>query len=799
MNPGKHEVDHRPPEPFVGPSGQLLNFGYTKAGVDRRQVSVANACQCRINLPYNLFPTDQKAAQYIPPDEARAAIAHCWRTYVVPIIQLRQWKRVDLLGVPPLEKATGKRGMDTWGGYALELQDAPYLGNVAVATYHPTLIMREAEKLPVFYSDLRRSLVPAPEQHVLQGDLDTDWPDPLRCLDLETTRAGGDMQAIQIRLLALSSTPYHGVCFAYNDNVAARLQSALRTLPHLYGQNIAAFDMPVLEAHGFTFNWNGPIESAQEMQVWDSMLIHHLLWPTLPHDLGYLGRMYTTQRAWKAWQNLEEPEELYACRDAANTLPIAQKLRAELEREPRLLHVYKYISLPLARMCVHMSQNGIVRDPQRITKLRERTEQEMLVEECNLDASLQTQMIQRNRRVAAPEGTLTKGGKPRKFVMEPYTEAMRPWASSKQVCDYLYVQKKYPAQHNDAGNFTAGKIAIEKLAHAKECQNDPSIKAIRKLRTFASRLNYCPLDEDGKPLTEVETLHPSFLPHGTSFGRLSSSGPNIQNWEEDVRVIVVPSRPGWEIGSVDFSQIEPRLTAWFSQDAERLARYDDPSFNEHKFVASLFFGLPMDQIPKDNDKDAMYGQAKRVNNGANYLLGYKTLSKMYDWDLTTTRKRCEDWKKLMPKCVVWQQRVAAEVKVSKMLYNPFRRRGLFYMPNCAPKAVAFGPQSTAADILHRAMLGLLYERIGWPRWKVEKVMRVIRPLPEPARVIAQVHDQLLFEYPKEIRAEVFGTVCEVMTQPWPELESALSPKGLAIPVSPEYSEESWGEMRAYRD
>ena len=386
-----------------------------------------------------------------------------------------------------------------------------------------------------------------------------------------------------------------------------------------------------------------------------------------------------------------------------------------------------------------------------------------------------------------------KTGKPLKVIKQPYQETLRPWASSKQVGHWLYDVKGFEEQTTPEGRRTTGKIAIDRLIH--KCPKEPAIPAIRELRRLASRLLYCPTHEDGTPLTEVERLYPSFLVHGTNTGRLSSSGPNIQNWEKDVRIIVVPSKSGWVLWSADFSQIEPRLTAWFSKDTERAARYDEPGFNEHKFVASLFFNIPYDKVDKkDDSKDTVYGKAKRINNGANYLLGAKSLAKMYDWDLASTKRLHEQWKRLMPKCVEWQRKVVAEVtgpRGTKMLYNPFGRRGLFYYPGAAAAAVAFKPQSSAADIIHRTSIALLYERIGWPKWKAQKVARVVRSLPYPATVNAQIHDQLLGECPKEALADVFGVVKEVAEQGWPELD------GLAIPVTLEWSSESWGEMQSY--
>jgi len=156
----------------------------------------------------------------------------------------------------------------------------------------------------------------------------------------------------------------------------------------------------------------------------------------------------------------------------------------------------------------------------------------------------------------------------------------------------------------------------------------------------------------------------------------------------------------------------------------------------------------------------------------------------------------------MPKAAAWQREVIAEVvgtplkPGTRLLYNPFGRRGLFYGPDAGTRSVAFNPQSTAADIIYRAMLGLLYEAIGWPRSKAEEVVHVLCPLPPPARIIAQIHDQLLGECPRDILPDVCHALKTVMTQPWPELKSELTPDGLSIPIALEVGE-SWGEMEPW--
>ncbi|KKL57206.1 hypothetical protein LCGC14_2237720, partial [marine sediment metagenome] len=419
MNPGNDEVHHLPtPEPFVGKSGQFLRFGYDKIGVAWPDVTRANVCQCRLSAPKNLFPTDEAAREYLSLPAAKEAIRHCWDTYVVPLLKSKRWGRIDLLGAPALEKGTGKRGIlphpgkACWAGTQLEMLDAPELGAIAVATMHPAYLMRTGEFIPLFYNDLRRSLVPAPESYVLQGT-PADYPTDVSTLslDLETNTANGPTGEIEIRLCGIGTEPYKGACFNWRDDrFRGWLQGAMQQVHDLYVHNGMAFDMPVLEENGIVFPWNFGtlgVPPTGEMRLWDTMLMHHLLWPTLRHDLGSLGRQYTSQPLWKDWKLTDDPEELYCNRDQGNTHAIGVKLRAELSREPKLLNLYRFTQLPLARICLYMSQQGITRDPTRIVKLRERTEAQMFNTEKDLPLDLKSAVVTRNHNVPAPPGTVS--------------------------------------------------------------------------------------------------------------------------------------------------------------------------------------------------------------------------------------------------------------------------------------------------------------------------------------------------------------------------------------------------------
>lgn len=264
---------------------------------------------------------------------------------------------------------------------------------------------------------------------------------------------------------------------------------------------------------------------------------------------------------------------------------------------------------------------------------------------------------------------------------------------------------------------------------------------------------------------------------------------NCQNIPETARYIYVPSHSDWSLIEADFSGIENRLTALFANDTERLARLAQPGFNEHKWMTSQYFGIPIEDVEKDNDKDAPYGKAKRISHGCNYGMGVQKICNLFDLEFKEVKELHARWKEINAPTVSWQAATAAEAKKTGVLTTVFGRKRWFWTSSLYTESLSFLPQSAGADVIFRAMIGLMYERIGWPEEEVRKVVEIYEPLPEPARLLLQVHDSLIIEAPNSMIEEVVRIVKRVMQQPWRELG------GYSIPVEVKTGE-SWGECEA---
>ena len=92
---------------------------YKAAGVEGTSVSKCNVLSCR--PPDNIFPTDADARAYISKEEAEASVKQCLHNHVKPVLESREWQRVDLLGGKALVFLTGKDGILRWRGSPLEI------------------------------------------------------------------------------------------------------------------------------------------------------------------------------------------------------------------------------------------------------------------------------------------------------------------------------------------------------------------------------------------------------------------------------------------------------------------------------------------------------------------------------------------------------------------------------------------------------------------------------------------------------------------------------------------------------
>ena len=765
--PGEEEAAQQ--RPFVGGSGRIFNMLLAKAGIKRDELTILNCIQCR--PPNNIYPTDAAARGYISKQDGEAAVSQCYREHVAPVLASRPWTRIDAVGEKSLRELTGKTdGIMKWRGSPL-----PLIGEdkeKVIGICHPSYLMRSQELIPATISDLKKGLDVPPEYYNLRPtveDLDAFMDAPILCADIETNR-----RTNQITMVGLATRPFYVTVVPWSGRYISALKKVFASAKEFVGQNCVHFDIPFLEANDVKFD--------KLEQVWDIMLMHHLVQPDLPHDLEFISSIFTQKAAWK--HLAQENEALYNARDVDVTLLSFLQLRPLLKMLD-LENIYTYSQVPLAKICTLMHDTGVKTDPARLRQLRAKFQAELMQLEEKLPQELKPYDKPIRVRKSAPPGTLGKSGKPVKYIHEDAFERVVPWNSPKRVEEYLYGQLGLPSQfHPKTKKLTSDKNALDKLYRKTK---NVSVEALRQIRQLDELLSSF-LKEDNSTNVEQGHVHPSFLPHGTNTGRLSCSNPNMQNQPPKSRYIYVPLHNDWIFIEMDFSSLENRLAMWFANDEERLKRTSIPGFNEHRWFASQIFKIPEEQISKDSHE---YKMGKIANHGSDGAMGPRKLAITHNIPEKEARDLIFQWRTINRRSAEWQEQVGNKATREGVLRNPFGRKRWFGIQSAYTEGIRFLPQSAGADVCFRTMIGLMYERINWPEELARRAVDILAPLPRPAELCLQVHDSLLVSCPLNLKEKCIEAMRKVATQPWPQLG------GFSFNVAFKVGNpgESWAELR----
>ena len=237
-------------------------------------------------------------------------------------------------------------------------------------------------------------------------------------------------------------------------------------------------------------------------------------------------------------------------------------------------------------------------------------------------------------------------------------------------------------------------------------------------------------------------IHTTYNQTVTATGRLSSSNPNLQNLPirsergKLIREAVIPD-DGCLFLSADYSQIELRLMAHFSQDEHMLDAFRNGQ-DIHAATAARIYNLPITQITKDQRR-----KAKTANFGIIYGISAFGLAQQLDCSRTEAKQLIDDYFAAFPRVIKYiesQKELARQKGYAETLFG--RKRYLPDITSQNPTVRAFAErnavnapiQGTAADIIKMAMVSI------HKRLKAENLK---------AQMIMQVHDELNFNVPAD--------------------------------------------------
>lgn len=335
--------------------------------------------------------------------------------------------------------------------------------------------------------------------------------------------------------------------------------------------------------------------------------------------------------------------------------------------------------------------------------------------------------------------------------------------SPKQLGEVLFEELNLPAGRKTKTGYSTDAETLEKLRPYHPIVEDIlSYRQIAKLRgTYGEPLARL-ADENGR-------IHTKLNQTGTATGRLSSNDPNLQNIPirmelgRELRKYFITENEDYVLIDADYSQIELRLLAHLADD-EVMQEAFISGRDIHTKVASQVFGVPEDEVTPD-----LRRKAKAVNFGIIYGIGDYSLSQ----DLHITRKQAgqyiADYLSTYPDVDTYLQSTIAEAKKNGFTTTLYGRRRR--IPELAAKnkvQQAFGErvamnspiQGTAADVIKIAML---------------RVHKALREAGIDARLIMQVHDELIVESAKSCADEAKAILIR-------EMENAVC---LSVPLAVE--------------
>ncbi len=475
------------------------------------------------------------------------------------------------------------------------------------------------------------------------------------------------------------------------------------------GQNLK-YDLIVLARHGFE------VQGLQD----DSMVQSFLVEPGLRHNLDDLSARHLDIRP-IAFETLvgkgkgqkrfdEAPFEeavQYAAEDADLALQLCNSLEQQMT-DPRLQRLYREVDLPLVEILAAMERTGVRLDLKELSRLsvqmqadRQRAGDRVLElagEPFNLNSPVQLGKI-----------LFEKLGLP---IIKVTGKTKAP-STDEEVLQEL--ASKHGAE-----------IARELLRHRE---------LAKLLGTYVDALPGMVNPLTGRVHTK---LHQAVV----ASGRLASSDPNLQNipvrTEEGraIRGAFLPEE-GWMLLDADYSQIELRVVAALAQDPILLGAFENHE-DIHRRTASEVMGIPMEEVTLDQRS-----AAKTVNFGLLYGQGAFALASQLGISQKEAKAFIERYFERMPRVAAWiegTKEQALKDGLVRTAWGRFRSIPELESPNKQFQAqglrVAVNTvvQGTAADLMRRAMV---------------RLHRSLEASGLRARLLLQVHDELLLEAPPE--------------------------------------------------
>lgn len=489
------------------------------------------------------------------------------------------------------------------------------------------------------------------------------------------------------------------------------------------GQNIK-YDIIVLNNAGYEISGVG----------FDTMIAAHLINPAIhEYKLDFLAQQYLgismmpiTELIGQGKKQITMDQvsvdkvSYYASEDAEITYSLMNKFQPMLEDEG-LSEYYKKIDIPLIPILTEMEKDGVYLNCDFLKKL-------------SID-------LEKKLEVSIAEIYLMVG---REFNIN----------SPKQLGEILFDELELKQVRKRSTDVKVMEILKNYHPLPEKILDYRQYKKLKSTYVDA-------LPEYVNPNTN--RIHTSWNQTIAATGRLSSTNPNFQNIPirtelgREVRKAICPQNEGWKLMSADYSQIELRVMAHLSGEPALIDAFNK---NEdiHSRTASLVFNTSAEQITEDQRRTA-----KIVNFGIMYGAGPFRMSQELGISMVDARNLIDNYFNTYPEIRNFIDSTisnAKELGYVKTVHGRKRKTRFLNSGNrqqiqAESRVIINMPiQGTAAELIKIAMINIYH------KLKTEKLK---------SKMILQVHDELIFEYPEEEYDQLYKIVVN-------EMENAMSLK-----------------------
>jgi DNA polymerase-1 len=419
----------------------------------------------------------------------------------------------------------------------------------------------------------------------------------------------------------------------------------------------------------------------------------------------------------------------YCGADVDATLQIYDLLVPQVQ-EAGLWSLYETFELPLVPVLTAMEMAGILLDTEFLAEMSTRFKQRL--------AELEEEM----------------------FAIVGHAFNLR---STQQMSQVLFQEMGFPTRgiaKTSSGQYSTAVFELEKLNAARSELSPQQARLLELIfeQRQLEKLRSTYIDALPTQVNpETGRVHTSFNQAGSSTGRLSSSDPNLQNIPirtdlgREIRRAFI-ARPGWQLMSADYSQVELRILAHVVQEQALIDAFQADQ-DIHAATAARLFGVPITAVDRHQR-----GLAKTINFATIYGSSAFGISARTDMDPKQAGQFLEQYFQTYPKIREYISETTAQLHRDGYVQTLLGRKRFFpelkegrlpYNQRAALERQAINApiQGTAADIMKLAMIRL-HEQLQTRGFR--------------SQMLLQVHDELVIEFPPEEQAELVDLVRETM-------------------------------------